>query len=203
MIKVRMLIHTYIRDATKTPPNATKNVFLWFSVIMLVVPAYKRASWDRTKAALNDMHQEILEKVRTDSSIDTIWTLFRDKLCEAINEHIPTRTIKESMRLPWVTTRLRRLGRRRDRASKRARRNGHDPRLRALARQLKHDHQRAMRKAYWDLSTTWSPSITKTTYPQTKEYPSRNVSSNTPIAYGRNAQEYHPWSKETDWSPTR
>ena len=54
------------------------------------------------------------------------------------------------MRLPWVTTRLRRLGRRRDRASKRARRNGRDPRLRALARQLKHGHQRAMRKAYWD-----------------------------------------------------
>ena len=115
-----------------------------------VVPAYKRASWDRIKAALNDMHQEILEKVRTDSSIDSIWTLFRDKLCEAINEHIPTRTIKESMRLPWVTTSLRRLGRRRDRASKIARKNGHDPRLRALARQLKHDHQRAMRKAYWD-----------------------------------------------------
>ena len=45
---------------------------------------------------------------------------------------------------------IRRLGRRRDRASKRARRNGHDPRLRALARQLKHDHQRAMRKAFWD-----------------------------------------------------
>ena len=83
--------------------------------------------------------------------IDSIWTLFRDKLCEAINEHIPTRTTKESMHLPWVTTRLRRLGRRRDRASKRARRNGHDPRLRALARQLKHDHQRAMRKAYWDV----------------------------------------------------
>ena len=34
-------------------------------------------------------------------------------------------------------------------ASKRARRNGHDPRLRALARQLKHDHQIAMRN-YWD-----------------------------------------------------
>ena len=115
-----------------------------------IVPAYKRASWDRIKAALNAIHQEILEKVRTAASIDSIWTLFRDKLCEAINEHIPTRTIKESMRLPWVTTRLRRLGRRRDRASKRARRNGHDPRLRAPARQLKHDHQRAMRKAYWD-----------------------------------------------------
>ena len=114
------------------------------------MPAYKRASWDRIKAALNAMRQEILEKVRTASSIDSIWTLFREKLCEAINEHIPTRTIKESMRLPWVTTSLRRLGRRRDRASKRARRNGHDPRLRALARQLKHDHQRAMRKAYWD-----------------------------------------------------
>ena len=112
-----------------------------------VVPAYKRASWDRIKAALNAIHQEILEKVRTASSIDSIWTLFRDKLCEAINEHIPIRTIKESMRLPWVTTRLRRLGRCRDRASKRARRNGHDPRLRVLAGQLKHDHQRAMRKA--------------------------------------------------------
>ena len=114
-----------------------------------VVPAYKRESWDRIKAALNDMHQEILEKVRTASSIDSIWTLFRDKLCEAINEHIPTITIKESMRLPWVTTRLRRLGRCRDRASKRARRYGHDLRLRSLALQLKHDHQRAMRKAYW------------------------------------------------------
>ena len=115
-----------------------------------VVPAYKRANWDRIKAALNAVHQEILEKVRTASSIDSIWTLFGDKLFEAINEHIPSRTIKESMRLQWATTRLRRLGRRRDRASKRARRNGHDPRLRALARQLKHDHQRAMRKAYWD-----------------------------------------------------
>ena len=115
-----------------------------------VVLAYKRASWDRIKAALNDIHQEILEKVRTASSIDSIWTLFRDKLCEAINEHIPTRTIKESIRMSWVRTKLRRLGRRRDRASKRARRNGHDPRLRALARQLKHDHKRAMRKAYWD-----------------------------------------------------
>ena len=114
------------------------------------MPAYKRASWDRIKAALNAIHQDILEKVRTASSIDSIWTLFRDRLCEAINEHIPTRTTKESMRLSWVTTRLRRLGRRRDRASKRARRNGHGPRLRALARQLKHDHQRAMRKAYWD-----------------------------------------------------
>ena len=113
------------------------------------MPAYKRASWDRIKAALNAIHQEILKKVRTASSIDSIWTLFKDKLCEATNEHIPTRTIKESMRLPWVTTKLRRLGRRRDRASKRARRNGHDPRLRALARQLKH-HQRAMKKAYWD-----------------------------------------------------
>ena len=103
-----------------------------------VVPAYKRASWDRINATLNAIHQEILEKVRTASSIDSIWTLFRDKLCEAINEHIPTRTTKERMRLPWVTTRLRRLGRRRDRASKRARKNGHDPRLRALACQLKH-----------------------------------------------------------------
>ena len=28
-------IDTYIRDATKTPPNATKNVLLWFSVTVL------------------------------------------------------------------------------------------------------------------------------------------------------------------------
>ena len=36
-----------------------------------VVPAYKREreSWDRIKAALNAIHQEILEKVRTASSI--------------------------------------------------------------------------------------------------------------------------------------
>ena len=156
-----------------------------------VVPAYKRASWDRIKAALNAIHQDILEKVRTASSIDSIWTLFRDKLCEAINEHIPTRTTKESMRLPWVTTRLRRLGRRRDRASKRARRNGHGPRLRALARQLKHDHQRATRKAYWDFIDNLI-SITKTTYSRIKDHPSRNVSSSTSRAYGRNAQEYHP-----------
>ena len=39
-----------------------------------IVPAYKRASWDRIKAALNAIHQEILEKVRTASSMDSIWT---------------------------------------------------------------------------------------------------------------------------------
>ena len=42
-----------------------------------VVPAYKRASWDMIKAALNALHQEILENVRTASSIDSILTLFR------------------------------------------------------------------------------------------------------------------------------
>ena len=121
------------------------------------------------------------------------WTLFRDKLCEATNEHIPTRTTKESKRLPWVTTRLIRLGRRRDRASKRERRNSHDPRLRALARQLKHDHQRAIRKAYWDfIDNLISIDNESTTYSRTKDHPGRSVSSSTSRAYGRNAQEYHP-----------
>ena len=57
---------------------------------------------------------------------------------------------QEPSRRACVSTRLRRMGRRRDRAIKRARIHCHDPRVRALARQLKHDHQRAMRKAYCD-----------------------------------------------------
>ena len=137
------------------------------------------------------IHQEILEKVRRASSIDTSWTLFRDKLCEAINEHIPTITIKESMRLPWVSTRLRRLGRRRDRASKRARRN--ELRLSVLARQLKHDHQRAMREAYWDFIDNLISTENEDHLLTDKRPPKqKRLFQYTSRAYGRNAQEYHP-----------
>ena len=166
-----------------------------------VVPAYTRATWDRVKAALKAIHQDILEKVRTASSLDSIWTLFRVKLCEAINEHIPTRTIKERMRLPWVTTRLRRLGRRRDKASKRARGNGHDPRLRALAGQLKHDHQRAMRKAYWEFIDNLI-SIDNEDHLLTDKRPPKQTRLFQYIKSLRKECS-HPWSKETDWSPTR
>ena len=112
------------------------------------IQLFKKADWDSLKSDIRDADTKIRSMKADGESTNSLWEQFKDKLNESIQRHVPQKTIGSRNRKPWVSARLRRLIKKKDRAHRRMRKTGHD-RDRKTFKALKRDVQCLLRRAYW------------------------------------------------------
>ncbi|CAB4026825.1 Hypothetical predicted protein, partial [Paramuricea clavata] len=72
---------------------------------------------------LNNTLSRITFDVNTTNDIDKLWSCWKKSFLDAVNNHIPTKTIKDTNSLPWVDKEVRHLIRKKYSALKRYRQN--------------------------------------------------------------------------------
>ena len=106
-------------------------VFFDFSVRPLVnskpaypVYLYKKANLDGLQKELEDLATEFTQsRNHRQYTVDENWEFFKTRLRLAADRHIPQKQVKPNRRLPWITTTIRRMMRKRERLFKKARKS--------------------------------------------------------------------------------
>jgi len=83
---------------------------------------FKKARVQDVKSAINELSNSFFEQ-ECAKSVNENWIFFRDGVHKIMNTHIPTKLSKSRHDLPWVTTRIKREMRRRDRCLNKAKRS--------------------------------------------------------------------------------
>jgi hypothetical protein len=77
-----------------------------------------------------------------------VWCTFKSKLEELIKKHVLHKTARTKDSLPWITSDLKKLIRKRDRLYKRKKTSG-DKKTANKFKEIKRIVQRELRRAYW------------------------------------------------------
>ncbi|CAG2243332.1 unnamed protein product [Mytilus edulis] len=97
---------------------------------------------------MNETFQRVKELAANGSSVEELWLLFKSKLNQSVNNHIPHKTAKQKDSLPWLTPNIRKLIHRRDRLYKKKQKSA-DPKITSKFKETNQMVQRELRKAYW------------------------------------------------------
>ncbi len=81
------------------------------------IALYSKAKWENIREELEEIGTKIKEESNTKSA-NHLWNMFKDTILDAIKKHIPMKTCKAKESLPYMTTEIKKLIRRRDRAYK-------------------------------------------------------------------------------------
>ena len=85
---------------------------------------YKKADMDKLEQEIDNIAHEFCAKHNSsDFSVDENWNHFKLKVQQAIDKHVPQKQVKPNRKLPWITTKLKRMIRKRERLFKKARRS--------------------------------------------------------------------------------
>jgi hypothetical protein len=135
-------------------------IFLWISSMDAVFavcgwyiePAflYKKADYDSIKREVEAFSDTFIEKNKNNNDIDTIWNEFKTFVKDQVNKYIPKCTIKHNTGYPWITSDLRKVMRKRDRAYSKMQKHGNKGKYRDKFKMLKHLAQKKTREAYWN-----------------------------------------------------
>ena len=104
--------------------------------------------WENVKTDLKNTQATTKRLYDEDASANEIWNHFTSALEDSINRNIPYKTVRKKDGCLWITTYIRRLIKRRDRAYKKKKKSG-DKRDTLRYKELKSKTQREIRKAYW------------------------------------------------------
>ena len=79
---------------------------------------------EKLEQEINKIAHEFRTKQNTpDFSVDENWNCFKSKVQQANDKHVPPKRVKSNRKLPWITTQLKRMIRKRERLFKKARRS--------------------------------------------------------------------------------
>ncbi|CAH1238779.1 Hypp5632 [Branchiostoma lanceolatum] len=112
------------------------------------VPQYSKADWPALHSAAAELSDSILSAHSEDGNTEQIWQAFKGGLLTMSQLHIPQKTLGRKNNKPWVDPPTLRLIRRRNRLYKRWKKTGNTD-TRDKMRDLKHQVQRRLRRAYW------------------------------------------------------
>ncbi|VDI45583.1 Hypothetical predicted protein [Mytilus galloprovincialis] len=112
------------------------------------IALYRKANWETIKQEMNETYQRVKELAANGSSVEELWLLFKSKLNQSVNNHIPHKTAKQKDSLPWLTPNIRKLIHRRDRLYKKKKKSA-DPKITSKFKETKQMVQRELRRAYW------------------------------------------------------
>jgi len=85
---------------------------------------FKRADMDAIKHELHNYRNQQFQDHCKEGDVNYTWEKLKITLQTIMDKYIPQRTIRQNTKLPWVNTAIRRLGRRRGRARKKAKTTG-------------------------------------------------------------------------------
>ena len=87
------------------------------------VHLYKKANLDGLKEDLQKLASEFTQRNNSEHTVDKNWDFFKSRLKQAADNHIPKKQVKSNRRLPWITTPIRRMMRKRERLFQKARKS--------------------------------------------------------------------------------
>ena len=118
------------------------------------VPQYKRVDWAEYKKDARKISNDVLEAAAQGKDASSLWETFMNGLKSASKKHIPQKLVKDRHGLPWISTDVKRLMRKRDKArhkwqkSRNTNNMLHNEDLFNRYKDLKCKSQSAMRRAY-------------------------------------------------------
>ena len=113
------------------------------------IPLYNKANWEGMKTDILGIFDQI-QQMYNDPNCTTnaMWTLFKQTIVKAINEHIPQKQVKEKDKKPWINSEIKKNLKRLHRLYKKKKKTG-DHETKEKYRKLKHHTQKIQRQAYW------------------------------------------------------
>ena len=81
---------------------------------------WKKADIQKLKSKTEEMSNNILEKFKINTNINTLWDYFKTKCTDKMEECIPSKTTSTRITQPWITKDLRTLSRRKQKLYNRA-----------------------------------------------------------------------------------
>ena len=131
-----VLVEADITPKRVKPP--ARNVYVW-----------RKGNWDTLRQEFEIFANDYLALDKANLHINTLWNLIKEKINTLVKDHVPTKTIKPTFRVPWIDDGIRRLIRRRDRYRTRTKHRRWDPQVSAKLRKMKSEIQRKTRTKYW------------------------------------------------------
>ena len=68
---------------------------------------WKKADTQKLKSKIEEMSNNILEKFKINTNINTLWDYFKTKCTDIMEECIPSKTTSTRITQPWITKDLR------------------------------------------------------------------------------------------------
>jgi hypothetical protein len=102
---------SFVNRVETLPPIGASDHDIVYSEINLALPHnkqqahkmlnYKKAQWDQIEKDLTETYKQ-LKKDQDKMSLDELWNIFKTNVQETIHKYIPTKSIGNKSRLPWV-----------------------------------------------------------------------------------------------------
>jgi hypothetical protein len=109
---------SFVNRVETLPPIGASDHDIVYSEINLALPQnkqqahkvlnYKKAQWDQIEKDLTETYKQ-LKKDQDKMSLDELWNIFKTNVQETIHKYIPTNSIGNKSRLPWVNNQLKKL----------------------------------------------------------------------------------------------
>ena len=146
---------TYINKVTTLPPIGSSDhdivyaeADIWLKRIRETprkIYKYNKANWENIKTDIENIHKEIINSYDA-LDINKLWEIFKTKLIITVEKNIPSKMLRSSHRLPWITDKLRRLINKKNKLFKKRK----DINYTEKYKKLKSHVQKEQRKAYWE-----------------------------------------------------
>ena len=97
---------------------------------------YKKANWEQLDDECKKLSTSIKASYDKGDCINTLWSIFKTSLTEAINKNIPSKQIRTSNNLPWMNSNLKKMIRKKNKLHQRAKKTQDWTAFRAYQKKL-------------------------------------------------------------------
>ena len=146
---------SFLNRVETLPPLGASDHDIVYSEINLALPhikqpahkvqIYKKANWEQIEKDLKETYTHLIEN-KDNMSLDNLWDTFKQHVQDTVKKNIPTKTIGNKSKLPWVNHQLKKLI---NKKNKLYRKKKQDTKYTKQYQQTKAKLQNQMRKCYW------------------------------------------------------
>ena len=127
---------------------STDKLLLLSVLLLLLKILYDKADWQSIADGLQLLERCICRTPGENIDAEHLWNQFHDCMQNLVYTHIPHKTARRCCNLPWMTTKLRRQIRTRNRLYQKAKLSGSKDAFNRFVT-LKHSIQKDLRASYW------------------------------------------------------
>ena len=80
------------------------------------VYVYSKADMSSIKNKINEFSEEFCDTSPSDESVESMWNRFKTHLKETVDTHIPTKVVSKQNKTTWISPKVKRMHRRKQRA---------------------------------------------------------------------------------------
>ena len=111
---------------------------------------YRRADWEKIKDEMSQLEKDIENMIASGiENIDEVWEKFKNTLLESMEKHIPKKNTRPRDSYPWITHEIKKMIKKRDRQSKKLKKNPRLVELEAKYKETRRGVKKLIRKEYW------------------------------------------------------